>query len=101
MIGHGSGTLSGQASSETPSGTAVAPCRDVEADALEDRSHRVEGFDLDGTEEDPVRGSGHIGQHDIERRMHLVGDVRAAPDPHGRAVDLRWDEIGALGQDRS
>src|SRR5271167_4824876 len=42
-------------------GTAIAPCGDIEADSLEDRSHRIERFDLDGTEEDPIRWSRHIG----------------------------------------
>lgn len=58
----------------------------------------VQGFDLDGAEGDSVRGSGHIGQHGIEGRVHVVGDVRPTPESHDGVVDLRGDDIGTLGQ---
>ena len=76
-------------------GVGVTPGRDIEADAFEDRTHRVDGLEHRLSDVQPLAWSRHIRKHEVDRRPHVVREAGSAPRPHDQGVQLRRNDVGS------
>ena len=95
---HRSGANSGTRHETEIDRVDVAPDRHVQADAFEDRAHRVQRDDARVGDRQRFLGAGDVGHHQVDRWPVPRREVAPRVHAHEPGEGTRWRDLGPVAQ---